>query len=78
MRIPAFRSDEYAEFVSIVERELVELVPSWDKAATAIAKGYAELFPKHLAHDGARLSRYLWFSSCGSFLSCGKGTVGSI
>ncbi len=73
VKIPAFRADEYAEFVSIVERELADLIPSWDRAATAIAKDYAELFPKHLANDGARLSRYLWFSSCGELFELWQG-----
>ena len=60
--IPAFRRDEYTEFKSLVRKHFASLVPRWDEVIVSLAAGYAKLFPKRLADDAARLSRYFWFS----------------
>lgn len=60
--IPAFRRGEYDEFCAFAEKEFSGIVPAWDGMITELAAGYAKLFPKHLADDAARLSRYFWFS----------------
>lgn len=65
VKLAAMNIGEYKKFVMFVERDFAEILPEWDAAAERLAKGYAGLFPKHLAGDGARLSRYLWFSSVG-------------
>ncbi|MFQ9149058.1 MAG: hypothetical protein ACLR5G_12690, partial [Eubacteriales bacterium] len=60
--IPAFRREEYEKFRASVEMEFAGIVPAWDSVITKLAAGYAKLFPKHIADDAARLSRYFWFS----------------
>lgn len=60
--IPAFRRSEYEGFCNFAEKEFSGLVPAWDGMIVELAAGYAKLFPKHLADDAARLSRYFWFS----------------
>ena len=60
--IPAFRREEYEKFCTFVEKEFTDIVPAWDSVIVKLAADYAKLFPKHLADDAARLSRYFWFS----------------
>lgn len=60
--IPAFRRAEYEKFCTFVKKEFADIVPAWDSVIFKLAAGYAKLFPKHLADDAARLSRYFWFS----------------
>ena len=60
--IPAFRRAEYEKFCTFVKKEFADIVPAWDSVIVKLAAGYTKLFPKHLADDAARLSRYFWFS----------------